>query len=284
VVAGERHAPADHDDLRIEDGEQVGDSDTEELGRVVHHLEGEFVAVVRRLIDGLGGDPRHVPAHVTGQPCLGARLDRLDGAHRDVGPRGVGLEASVVAALAAASLGVDRGVPDLAGHVGGAVVEPPVEDDPAADAGADGDADGVARAAGRAHPPFPEHRAVGVVVQLGREAEAVSNDLPEREVHPAEVGGQQHDAAPGVERARRTHPHAEDLRARQLSPGPSQGLLRERDEPVQHVAGAGLGLGRLGGERMEGAAVLGHAPHHQIGPADVNAEDESHGAPPLPPP
>ena len=47
---------------------------------------------------------------------------------------------------------------------------------------------------------------------------------------------------------------------------------------------AGLRVGRLARERVQGAAVLGHASHHQVGPADVNAEDESHGAPPLQPP
>jgi ribonuclease Y len=46
----------------------------------------------------------------------------------------------------------------------------------------------------------------------------------------------------------------------------------------------GLRLGRLARERVQGAAVLGYAPDHQIGPADVNTEDESHGDPPLRPP
>ena len=103
----------------------------------------------------------------------------------------------------------------------------------------------------------------------------------ERQVHPAEVGSQQHHAALGVERARRAHADAEDLRARQLAPGLRDAALGQGDQPVHHVARPGLRMGRLGRERVQGAAVLGHAPDHQIGPADVNAEDESHGAPPL---
>ena len=56
VVAGERHAAANHHDLGIEHVEQVGDAGAEKLGGVVHDLEGELVAVVRRLVDGLRGD------------------------------------------------------------------------------------------------------------------------------------------------------------------------------------------------------------------------------------
>ena len=124
VVAGERHAAADHDHLGIEDVEQVGDADAEELGGVVHHLEGELVAVVRGLVDGLRGDPWQVAADIArGRPALGAGLDLLDRAQGDVGARRVGLEAAVVAALAAAALGVDRRVADLARHVRRAVVQ-----------------------------------------------------------------------------------------------------------------------------------------------------------------
>ena len=154
-----------------------------------------------------------VAAHQRRQPALGARLERLDRAQRDVGARGVGLEAAVVAALAAAALGVDGRVADLARHVRRAVVQLAVEDDPAADAGADRDADGVPRAARRADPPLAEHRAVGVVVERGGQAQPVVDDLPERQVHPAEVGREQHDAALGVERAGRADADAEDLGA-----------------------------------------------------------------------
>ena len=113
-------------------------------GGVVHDFEGEVVAVMGRLIDGLGRDLRQVSVDERGQPAHGAGLDLLDRAQRDVGTRGVRLEAAVVAALAATALDIDRRVPDLAGDVRRAVVQLAVEDEPAADARADGDADGVA--------------------------------------------------------------------------------------------------------------------------------------------
>ena len=58
LVAGLRHAAADHHHLGVEDVEQVGDAGAEELRGVVHHLERELVAVVRGLVDGLRGDLR----------------------------------------------------------------------------------------------------------------------------------------------------------------------------------------------------------------------------------
>ena len=186
----------------------------EELRGVVHHLERELVAVVRRLVDRLGRDPCEVAAAVRRQSALGARLELLHGAQRDVRARGVGLEAAVVAALAAAALGVDGGVPDLAGHVRGAVIEPAVEDDPAADAGADGEPDRVPAPLRGADPPLAQHGAVGVVVERRREPQAVVDDLAQRQVDPAEVRREQHDAALGVERARRADADADDLRAR----------------------------------------------------------------------
>ena len=228
---------------------------------------------------------REVAADVARQPALGAGLDRLDRAQRDVGARGVRLETAVVAAFAAAAVGVDRGVADLAGHVGGAVVELAVEDEPAADPGADGDADRVPRAPRRAHPPLAEDRAVGVVVELGGKPEPVANDLPQRQVDPAEVGREQHDAALGVERARRADADAEDLRAGQLPAGLAR-CTRSASATSRSTTslGARLGVGRLGREAVQRAAVLGHAADDEVGSADVNAEDESHGAPPRPPP
>jgi len=284
MVAGEGHAPADDDDLGIEHVEQVRDAGAEELGGVVHHLERELVPVVRGLVHRLRGDLRGVTTHVAGQAGLRAGLHPLDGAQRDVRPGGVGLEAAVVAAFAAAPFGVDRGVADLARDVRCAVVQPAVEDETPADPGADGDADGVATSARGADPPLAQHRAVGVVVELGREAEPVADDLAEGEVHPAEVGGEEHDAALGVERAGRADTDTEDLGSRHFALGAGAALLGQRDQPVHHVARARLRVGRGGGEGLQGAAVLGHAPHDQIGPADVNAEYESHADPPLPRP
>ena len=56
--------------------------------------------------------------------------------------------------------------------------------------------------------------------------------------------------------------------------------LCESHETIDDGRGAGLGVRRLGAEGAECAAVLGDAPDHEVGPADVNAQYESHAAPP----
>src|SRR6185436_8565351 len=66
AVAGERDAATDDHDLRIEDVQQVGNTDAEELGRVVQPLEGELVSIVRRLIDCLRRDLPEDAAHIIG--------------------------------------------------------------------------------------------------------------------------------------------------------------------------------------------------------------------------
>src|SRR5207247_193117 len=157
----------------------------EEPGRVVHDLEREVVAVPRRLVDSLGGDLRQVASHERWQTAYGAGLDLLDRTEGDVRPRGVGLETAVVAALAAAALGVDRRVADLPRHVRRPVIQLSLQNESASDAGPDGDPDGVARAARGPDPPLAEHRAVGVVVERGGKAEPLMDDLPEGQVHPA---------------------------------------------------------------------------------------------------
>src|SRR4051794_2884942 len=127
-VAGECDATTDDDYLRIEDIQQIGNTDAEELGRVVHHFERELVSIVRGLIYRLGRDLPEVTSHIISQPAHRARLELLHRAHGDIGSRGIRLETPVVAALAAAALGVDRGMPDLTGAVGCSVVQFAVHD------------------------------------------------------------------------------------------------------------------------------------------------------------
>src|SRR3989449_7244722 len=108
-----------------------------------HDVERVGVAVVRRLVDDLRGDARELALHVAGQGRLGPRLDPLDRAGGDRRPRGVRLEAAIVAAFAAAAVGIDGHVADLAGEVGGAVTDLAVEHDAAADPRANREADDV---------------------------------------------------------------------------------------------------------------------------------------------
>ena len=132
------------------------------------------------------------------------------------------------------------------------------------------------RAAGRAHPPLAQHGAVRVVVQRGRQLQAVVDDLAQRQIHPAEIRGQQHDPALGVERSRRAHAHPDDLGSGDLPFGLIDGALGQRDQPVENIALAGFGAGRLAAERMQRRAVLGHAADDEVGATDVNSEDKSH--------
>src|SRR5213592_4246912 len=92
--------------------------------------------------------------------------------HRgDRGSGRVRLDAAVVAAFAAASVGIDRDVPEFPRDVGDAVVDLPVDDDPAANPRAERETDDVVRAARGTAPPLAENRAVGIVVERGGKAE-----------------------------------------------------------------------------------------------------------------
>src|SRR5256885_5014498 len=113
---------------------------------------------------------RRPALHVAGQGRLGPRLDALDCSGRDRGARGVRLEAAIVAAFAAAAVGIDGHVADLAGDVGGAVIDLAVEHDAAADPGADREADDVARPARPAAPPSAEAGAVRAPVESAGQA------------------------------------------------------------------------------------------------------------------
>src|SRR5213075_3126251 len=69
-------------------------------------------------------------------------------------------------------------------------------------------------AARGATPPFPVDRAIRVVVERRREAEAFAHPVPQRHVRPAEVWREQHDTRLRIERARRPDPDAFNLLSR----------------------------------------------------------------------
>ena len=151
-----------------------------------------------------------------------------------------------------------------------------VHDYAASDPGSDGDADRVASPPSRAHPPFAQHGAIGIVVERGRKPQALVDDLAERQIDPAQVRGEQHDAPLGVERTWRSHPDADDVSPSDFLPGSFDGSLGQGDEPVEHIALARLRMGRFAVQRVQGRAILGHAAHDEIGSAYINSEDKSH--------
>jgi hypothetical protein len=106
------------------------------------------------------------------------------------------------------------------------------------------------------------------------------NDPAQRQVDPTEIRGQQDDAALGVERTRCAHPHADDLRIRNLTPGLCDRSLSQRDQAIEYIALTCFRTRRLGAKRMQCRAVLGYAAHHKVGSPDINSEDKSHATPP----
>ena len=184
--------------------------------------------------------------------------------------------ATVVAAAALSAVHLDGGVADLARHVRRAVIEPAIHHDPAADAGSDGDPDGVPRAARRAAPRFAERGAVGVVVERGGDPEPVVDDVAEREIDPAEVGREQHQAAGAVEGPRRADAHPQHLGVGLLEVELRDGRAGHAQQPLHHGIGALLGAGGLGAEAEQHRAVFRHRAGDEIGPSDVNPQREPH--------
>src|SRR3989449_7161453 len=105
LLPGQGNAVADHYDFGVEDVDDIGDTRTQELRRVVHHVQRVFVAVVRGFVHDLGGDLGQVALYIARERGVGAGFDSLDRPRRDGGARRVGLEAAVVAALAAPAVG-----------------------------------------------------------------------------------------------------------------------------------------------------------------------------------
>src|SRR3989441_2178261 len=194
---------------------------------------------------------------------------------RDKLVTGVQTCALPISAFAAAAVGIDGHVADLAGDVGGAVIDLAVEHDAAADPGADREADDVVRPARRAPPPFAENGAVRVVVEGGGQSQRLHDAVPQREIGPAEVRGQQHHAARRVERARRADSHARDL----LAAGRGDRGAGELHDARHDCVRALLGERRLRYEPEELRAVLRDRPGDDVRPADVNPDDVAHRSP-----
>ena len=69
----------------------------------------------------------------------------------------------------------------------------------------------VPRAAPIHHSPSTAQLAS--LSRRGRKAQPLVDDLAQRQIDPAQIRGEQHDAALGVERTRRSHADADDLSA-----------------------------------------------------------------------
>jgi len=67
LVAGLRDTAADDDDFRVEDVDEARHSRAQQRGSLMHDLERPFIAVVRGLIDDLGGDLGEIAFHILRQ-------------------------------------------------------------------------------------------------------------------------------------------------------------------------------------------------------------------------
>ena len=192
-VAGGRHASADHHDVRVEGRDQVGDADAEPVADGGERLACDQVAV--------GGGGRD---HRARQPRGVATAELLQQGRLEADPRprqadqgvagGVLLPAALAAARARLAAGHDLHVPELAGHpVVAASTRPssttaPPMPVPSVTISATG-----CRA--RAVRRLGQGRAVGVVVERYRDAEALGEARPHRLAAPRQVR-REHDPLP----------------------------------------------------------------------------------------
>src|SRR3989440_912118 len=183
-------------------------------------------------------------------------------------------DAAVVAAFAAASVGIDGDVSEFTRDVGHAVIDLSVDDDAAATPRAERESDDVRRATRGSPPPFPVDRAVGVIVERRGEAQSLADTVAQRHVRPTKVWRQQHDARLGVERPWRADSDALDLLAR----FPHRGA-RQLYDATDHRVRALLGQGRLGDDADNFGAVFREGSGNEIGSADGNSDDVPHRPP-----
>jgi len=166
-------------------------------------------------------------------------------------------------------------VADFARHIRGAVIQLAVNHEAAADPGTDREPDHVTRALCGAAPPFAKRRAVGVVVERDRQAHAMRDRIAQREVAPAQVGRDDDEASLAVEWPWRTHADPQEV------PG-LRAVLRDRirhhlrdhgDDAVHHRFGAAFRVRGFRADSDFATAILGHGPDHDVGTAQVDADD-----------
>ena len=105
-------------------------------------------------------------------------------------------------------------MPDLAGDVGSAVIEPPIYDESAADAGPDRHSEHVSHPAGRAAPVLSERRAPGVIVERRRKSDGARDLVTQWKIEEAKIVGADNDSRLAIERAGRPDSNSDELIAR----------------------------------------------------------------------
>ncbi len=276
MIPGLGHAARDHEDLGVEQVDDVGEADAEELGRVVHDLGRVRIALDHGFVHRL----RRYVIEITREldkDRPGTGLESLHGAGRDGRPRSVGLQATVIPTVALSAGGVDGHMTDLGGRVGDAVVQFAAQHDSATDSGAQRHPhEGVHPASG-AQPPLAVSGGVGVVVQCRRQSHSVLDQVTEREVSPPQVGCADDGARLAVQGTRRpdTDP-SEGFAAHAL--GVHHLLHRVVDHPdhaIDDELSAAHDLGRLGTQSEGHPTLERQHTHVEVRAADVDSDDPS---------
>jgi hypothetical protein len=180
--------PAQHDDLGVEQVDQVADPEPQPATHPRHRVQGRRVLGLETLQDG----GHHVDV-------LGGR--RTEGPHQGR-LAGLGLPAPARPARAPSAPGVDQHVARLAGVARGPQHRPAPDHQPGTDPDLAGDEHEVVEAASRAATVLAQRaevRLVGHVDPLRRQVEARREQRAEGHALPPQVGGEVDEAvrAPG---------------------------------------------------------------------------------------
>src|SRR5690349_12159959 len=136
-IAGLGNAACDYDDVRIQNVDQIRNSNPEKVRCVTDHLCRHYIASFRSLEYDLRGDATCVALDHLEKNRIPIHFELLSRALSDRRAGRICLEASIVAAFASSSGGIDRRVSDLSSSIGRPVIQFSVENQSATDAGAD---------------------------------------------------------------------------------------------------------------------------------------------------
>ena len=167
-------AAADHDDIRIHHGSDVGEGAAQHFAQGVDQLQGHGIARLGRIKDILAGDLRQAPQ---GGGLCRIRQGKLCQAH-NAGRGRILLQASLFAAAADSRLIFTHlHVADLARCAMAAGQDPAADDDAAADTGPQRHHDDVFKALSAAAPLLAQRRHIGVIAGDDPDAAQESRQL-----------------------------------------------------------------------------------------------------------
>ena len=273
-VPGLGHAPADDDELGVEDGRHRRRALADPGAEVGEQLDGRGVAGLGHLGDippaQLAGSPPQASASAA--PCGVPDAATLAGLAQQRASRSRTAPSSPGSRSPPDAVGDDAHVPELAADAVGAAQQPRVVDDATADAGADGDEHHVVGLPRGAEAELAPRRRVGVVLDGDGVGHERLEALLERLVAPREVGGEEHVRPRAVDEAGAGHTHPDDglvvasasSRTRSaaswaMRSGSCAGVSRRasaRISPRRDQAGSDLGAADVESDRGRHGAAL----------------------------